>query len=139
MPYKDKTSQEAKASMKRRNDKYYAKNKEKIIEKRKPQMNQYYKDNKDKWVATTEQTSTNRRIRMFGVDKEKYQKMLDKQDNKCAICGVNVSELKYTLCVDHDHATGKVRGLLCHDCNVGIGRMKDNIKTLKKAIKYLSI
>jgi hypothetical protein len=45
--------------------------------------------------------------------------------------------LKKALGVDHDHITGKVRGLLCNDCNLGIGHFKDNIEKLKLAIKYL--
>jgi hypothetical protein len=41
------------------------------------------------------------------------------------------------LCVDHDHTTGKVRGLLCHDCNVGIGFMRDSVENFRRAIAYL--
>ena len=56
-----------------------------------------------------------------------------KQNNKCAICD-NTFEI---LAVDHCHTTNKVRGLLCTNCNNGLGRFKDNIQFLKNAIKYL--
>lgn len=55
-----------------------------------------------------------------------------KQNNKCFICD---EEAK--LVVDHDHSTGKVRGLLCSICNTGIGMFKDSTKNLEKAIEYL--
>lgn len=70
----------------------------------------------------------------FGITIEDYDRMLKEQNGSCAIC--ETKPLK--LCVDHCHATGKVRGLLCNDCNLGIGKLKDNIKTLQNAISYLS-
>lgn len=89
----------------------------------------------NKWK---ERNQINRRKRDFGLEDEDYQKMLVEQNNSCAICGVKQEELTYSLCVDHDHETGIIRGLLCHNCNVCIGKAKDNIKTLKNAIKYLT-
>jgi len=53
----------------------------------------------------------------------------------CAICGNPGG--KKRLCVDHDHVTGKIRGILCDNCNVGIGRLKDDIGLLYRAIDYL--
>ena len=59
--------------------------------------------------------------------------MKEKQDYKCAIC----KEVFELLAVDHCHETNKVRGLLCTNCNNGLGRFKDNIQFLNNAIKYL--
>jgi hypothetical protein len=59
------------------------------------------------------------------------------QKDRCAICGRHSSELNKKLCVDHCHKTGKVRGLLCINCNLGLGSFKDDIKFLNKAIEYL--
>ena len=53
--------------------------------------------------------------------------------NLCCICGE-----KQELVIDHDHRTGKVRGLLCGSCNKGLGFFKDNKKYLNSAIKYLN-
>lgn len=64
---------------------------------------------------------------------EDYNNLLDKQDNKCAICS---RESK--LVIDHCHESGKVRGLLCHNCNIGLGLLGDMKKSLKKAYEYLS-
>lgn len=61
------------------------------------------------------------------------QQMKIDQDNSCAICK-NKFEL---LAVDHCHTTGKNRGLLCNNCNNGLGRFKDNIEYLENSIKYL--
>lgn len=65
-----------------------------------------------------------------------YNFWLNKQLNTCAVCQ---SDTKRTniWAVDHDHETGKVRGLLCHGCNVGLGIFKDNITALERAVKYL--
>lgn len=69
----------------------------------------------------------------FGLSLEDYNQMINNQQGKCAICGISDTQ----LCVDHDHSTGKVRGLLCHNCNHGIGKFQDDIKLLNKAINYL--
>lgn len=55
----------------------------------------------------------------------------------CEICGASPKPEKRNF-IDHCHTTGKVRGLLCDDCNMGIGRFKDNPDLLKKAIEYLN-
>lgn len=63
--------------------------------------------------------------------------MLKKQNGGCAICKSKVSGGKGAFHVDHCHKTGKIRGLLCHFCNVGLGVFKDDVKTLSVAIAYL--
>jgi hypothetical protein len=58
----------------------------------------------------------------------------------CKICGKPETAInKKYLCIDHDHGTLKVRGLLCDNCNKGLGCFKDDIEALKKAIEYLSV
>lgn len=63
---------------------------------------------------------------------EQFDEMLLNQGGMCAICDQE-AELK----VDHDHETGKVRALLCHSCNVGIGHLRDSIELIAKAGDYL--
>ena len=65
--------------------------------------------------------------------------MFNKQNGKCAICGKHQIELKQSLCVDHNHTTGKVNGLLCTRCNGAIGMFNDDIILLEKAINYLKV
>jgi len=79
----------------------------------------------------------------YGITPEQYAEMFKIQNNRCAICG-NVETARHNrsnkiqkLAVDHCHSTGKVRGLLCQDCNRGIGKFHDDIARLEKAIKYL--
>lgn len=78
----------------------------------------------------------------FGISLDDYKKMLEKQEGKCAICGVTenntIGERKdWSFAVDHDHETGKIRGLLCNNCNRGLGLLKDNIELLRKAASYV--
>lgn len=98
----------------------------------------YYQNNKEKWAENWKRRTINRRIKQFGINEEEYNKMVDKVNNRCEICGRHTKELEKSLCIDHDHNTGKIRGLLCSDCNVAIGRFKDNINSIKNAIKYLT-
>jgi hypothetical protein len=68
--------------------------------------------------------------------------MLIKQEGRCAICSLSETSRDRNdkikvLSVDHCHVTGKIRGLLCHSCNVGLGLFKDNIDTIQNAILYL--
>lgn len=76
----------------------------------------------------------------FNMSLEDYALMLKSQNNCCKICGidnVNNSQHKH-LHIDHDHSTGKIRGLLCSKCNTLLGSCKDNIEILKNAIGYLN-
>jgi len=63
--------------------------------------------------------------------------MLKSQNGNCAICGIDQPSNGRRLAVDHDHETGKVRALLCGNCNTGMGSFMDNPKLLQKAINYL--
>ena len=71
-------------------------------------------------------------ITKYGITPEQFDKMSEDQQGSCAICG-----LKTTLYIDHDHATGKVRELLCWNCNVGLGHFRDSQGTLLLAAEYL--
>ena len=75
----------------------------------------------------------------YGLTREQYNNILFHQYYCCAICGcvLDMSEATKS-CVDHNHKTGEVRGILCWKCNVGIGHLKEDIKILKGAIKYLT-
>jgi hypothetical protein len=70
----------------------------------------------------------------YGISPEFFRNMLEKQGNKCKICG---NRFKRTPDIDHEHTTGKIRGLLCNNCNQGLGKFKDSIYLLQEAAKYL--
>jgi len=71
----------------------------------------------------------------YGITEADYQAMLQGQDGKCAICGQ--PPIKRQLCVDHNHQTNAIRGLLCRNCNMGIGYLQDNSALLRAAAQYL--
>ena len=73
----------------------------------------------------------------FNLTIDEYDKMLENQQGKCAICGGGREKQKYKFSVDHCHATGKIRGILCQNCNAGLGLFKDNPQSLTNAITYL--
>lgn len=73
----------------------------------------------------------------YGVTREQVYAMLDDQDNKCAICGVELSYEK--MHVDHCHDTGKVRGLLCRRCNLAVGYIESLLPVIEKVQNYLSL
>ena len=81
------------------------------------------------------------RLRKFGVAEHEYNEMVAVQGNCCAICRQKETAMRLgkvrALAVDHDHETGKVRALLCSDCNVGIGKLKEDREILLAAIRYL--
>jgi len=72
----------------------------------------------------------------FEITEEDYQRILKSQGGICAICKNRDSR---NLAVDHDHETGKIRGLLCSNCNRGLGRFKDSAERLQSAIDYLKV
>ena len=84
-----------------------------------------------------------RNVRKYGIQPEDYINLLKEQDYKCKTCGRTTEK---RLCIDHDHSCcagekscGKcIRGLLCFDCNVALGMIKDDLGTLTRMIKYLS-
>jgi len=99
-------------------------------EKRKADMKLYY--------AKNEEYSYGRGIsRAYGIDLVEYNKLLVKQKHSCYICKKHKDTFKKRLCVDHNHKTGKVRGLLCASCNYVLGHSKDSVRILKTMIKYL--
>jgi predicted nucleic acid-binding Zn ribbon protein len=79
--------------------------------------------------------------RNYNIDYRTYLSMLIEQNHKCKICGgegfLMRKHHKTKLVVDHCHSTGKVRGLLCHNCNRALGLLQDNLETLKNAQLYL--
>lgn len=112
--------------------------------------------NPEKWVNEYKRQNRKRREHdgeLFSLRKvcyarritpEDYFKMLEAQENKCGICGLEETckdprhDRVRRLSIDHCHRTGNVRGLLCHSCNTAIGKFKDDIELLHKAIRYIT-
>jgi hypothetical protein len=77
------------------------------------------------------------RFRRTGVTREEYNAILDAQDHRCAICKRHKDEFSVELIADHNHETGKARGVLCMHCNFILGQAKDNTEILQNCIEYL--
>ena len=74
--------------------------------------------------------------RRFGVTTEQYDEMLARQNGGCAICG-KTNPNGHRLAIDHNHRSGKVRGLLCRNCNSAIGQLLDSPELIRKAADYV--
>ena len=157
--YREKNKEKAAEYMKEYNKTYREKNKQKAAEyqkeyreKNKEKATEYHKDyrteNKAKLKAyekdyreKNKDKKKEYKWRLKGIDPtftlEDYNELLEKQNFCCAICGQHQSELTKALAVDHDHETGKVRGLLCFNCNSGLGALGDNVEGLLKALDYI--
>lgn len=98
--------------------------------KQKNKVKDYFSRNKE--------VKLSQRLKKFGITLDGYRNLLKLQGGKCAICGSEIGDsVGNRLYVDHDHETGKVRGLLCSRCNFGLGNFKDSVELLSKAIRYL--
>ena len=118
--------------MKDHNKKYYQENKDDIGLRQK----EYYEKH-------TENYRNNLLKNRFSITIDEYEKILKRQNGLCAICLQKETRLTRgsknfkRLCVDHDHIAGKIRGLLCHDCNLAVGNFKDNPDICIRASQYL--
>lgn len=99
------------------------------------------KDGHGRWCSRC--FSFNNIRRAYNITLEEYEEKLREQNSRCAICDIHHDDVKnkrlryFKLCVDHDHNTGKTRGLLCPHCNLMLGQANDNIERLQEAIEYL--
>ncbi len=92
-----------------------------------------------KYYLSKQGSTYNRRKHLktrFNITLEQYDKMLEDQKEVCMICGGTNADGR-RLYVDHDHETGKIRGLLCFSCNRLLGDALDDVKILKNATQYL--
>lgn len=99
----------------------------------------YYLVQKPRYHPYQERSSQMRR--KYGLTEEQWRAEINKRHGRCDICGEvgvpNRANREFGLCVDHDHATGAIRGFLCSNCNSGLGFMRDNSEIIAKALKYL--
>lgn len=95
----------------------------------------WYRRNYDKQIKRFRENGL---IRKYGISVEDYQRMLDRQEGRCAICGADKpGRNNKTFAVDHSHIDGSVRGLLCIKCNSGIGFFRDDPSLIRRAAFYV--
>lgn len=126
---KPKTSEQV-AERNRRRRERYAKD---------PEYREKNRQHAKTWSQDNPEKKANQRLKAaFGITLDQFNKMLAQQNGGCAICGTTIlTKTKSRHYVDHNHKTGKVRGILCHHCNFGIGHFQDNPNLLTKAADYL--
>ncbi len=123
-----------KETIKKNQNKYREKNREKIAKSQR----EYYKLHRKERISYTMK-------KRFGITLEQYSRILKEQNGVCAICGNKETHKHQSgkikeLAIDHNHITGKVRGLLCERCNHGLGKFNadsNGIELLCSAISYL--
>jgi len=86
--------------------------------------------------AIAERGRANSLYRLYKITPAEYDTLLQEQNGRCASCGTTNSG-RHRFAVDHDHATNFIRGLLCHQCNKGLGSLGDSIEGVQKALDYL--
>lgn len=110
--------------------------------KEKP-LGEFYK--KDRATGRLDSTCKSCRIiqqreRSLGVTENDYRRMYREQNGRCGICQRRLYSKRYkAFAVDHDHTTGEIRGLLCTNCNTGLGLFRDCPNALQRAIEWVKV
>lgn len=92
---------------------------------------------------TKKRNYINRLLREYGLTEDSYKELWEANKGKCTICSTDLINVLYEnsvgvrAVVDHCHSSGKVRGLLCHKCNGGLGQFNDDLELIEKALYYL--
>lgn len=110
-----------------------------------PERKVYDRENLHKWYAAHpgeyRLAMVRKKLKQYSLTPDQYSVLLKEQDGLCAICGQSETVVKngniQSLSVDHDEASGRVRGLLCNSCNNGIGRLNHDPERLRRAAEYL--
>jgi len=90
-------------------------------------------DSKERKIKRKKRTNL---IKKFGINADQYEAMFVEQNGVCAICR-KLEICNRDLCVDHCHTSNRVRGLLCTNCNMALGKFQDSIEYLQNAVEYL--
>jgi len=91
---------------------------------------------REEWALTPSAEFTRKIMIKYGLTRSDYENLLQEQEGRCKICAELFSDVLLPK-IDHSHLTGKVRGILCHSCNVGLGNFKDSIEVLESAKNYI--
>jgi hypothetical protein len=110
---------------------YFLKNKEKILKKRK----EYRLKNRKK---VQQQRKKSYFKNTYNLTLEQFNEKLNNQNNKCVLCDTTFDEKINKAYVDHNHQTGKIRDILCFNCNSGLGKVKEDKNILNNMINYLN-
>ncbi len=91
-----------------------------------------------RYLHNRERLINQMRNQRHGLPEGWYASKMKEVDGKCMICGMPQTDKRFTgLCVDHNHSNGDIRGLLCSECNHGLGKFRDRPDILRRAAEYL--
>lgn len=132
--YKDKAHVDGRRTSCRSCDKIKAQN----WNKANPTKHKLHQDNfKELNSEKVKQHEKKYRLSLYNLEASEYNQMFTNQNGCCLICKRHQSQFRKSLSVDHCHKTGKVRGLLCQNCNSALGFLEDEVTRFKSAIEYL--
>ena len=103
-------------------------------EKNRELQRQYREQNPEKCRRAVTNSQLKKK---YGITLDQWEQMLEDQDGQCGCCGVHQMYLDERLCVDHDHETGKVRELVCRNCNLALGHLDHKVIFARCAVRYL--
>lgn len=109
----------------------------KDVEKRRKTAKEWAKTHPERAAANSRKYLLKKRY-SGQVPPKRFQEMFEAQNGKCAICGITPLENEKELSIDHDHTTGKVRALICNQCNLALGCVKENTIILENMINYIN-
>lgn len=137
MPFKDPIKQKEYDT-----DKYLRKIKEKVYVRRTKHSGKglsitHFTGSSKRYLARKDSQENARLQYRYGINLIQFEEMRDIQDQKCYICRKEEKIIGHKLCVDHNHKTGRVRGLLCRNCNTGLGKFQEDLLTMLNAYNYL--
>lgn len=92
---------------------------------------------REKYRSNPKESLRIRRNYRYKISQRQYDILWVAQDGCCAICKTDEEDLTRDFAVDHNHTTGKIRGLLCLNCNTALGLLKENPELFKAAVEYL--
>jgi hypothetical protein len=119
---------------------WYSEHKKEIAEKakvyRQKHKAKFRERNKISNFRNRENNHAWRRKNLYGLSQEAYYTLLGEQGGACAVCGSD-DWLTRVPHIDHDHITGKVRGVVCRKCNLALGHLGDDLNTAKSMVRYL--
>jgi hypothetical protein len=133
--------------LKERKKLWYKENRDRLAENKKEAYQKKMQEDPDynkrryRESATAKYRAYKASITRYGITVEVYEAMAKSQDYRCLICGAHIENMKgrngNRLNIDHDHQTGEIRGLLCPQCNAGLGCFKDSKELLIRALEYM--
>ena len=119
--------------------KYYRENDEAREKIKARERKRYHEEDEEAREKRKERARRNHIYKKYGLTIEQFDEMNADQNGKCAICGgVDTRGPSHKLSIDHCHTTGNIRGLLCNNCNRGLGLLGDTKEALEKALFYLT-